>query len=65
MTAMSGKRVFIGGQVDKKLKADFVRYCGTEVRQNGKPVRISQNELLLIFLNEGVELRLKARVPAR
>jgi hypothetical protein len=59
---MSGRRVFIGGRVDKRLKSEFLRYCGREVWENGRPVKISQNQLLLIFLTEGVERRLKVQL---
>lgn len=64
INGMSAKRVFIGGQVDKQLKADFVRRCTSEIVHNGRSIKISQNELLLIFLTEGVEMRLKARSGA-
>ncbi|MDB6018027.1 MAG: hypothetical protein JWR19_2516 [Pedosphaera sp.] len=58
---MSAKKVRVGGWVDKQLKTEFLKHLRTSARVEKKPGKISQSQLLGLFLLEGVEHRKNLR----
>ncbi|GEM_PF-3528251 len=54
---MSAGKVRIGGWVDGRLKAEFVKLCKKAARKDGKPGKVSNARFLEMLLAEGVKNR--------
>ncbi len=62
---MSRKKVRIGGWVDKKLKAELLKWSQAGSTAKGKAGKLSQGKLLETFLSEALATRKPARPKRR